>query len=595
MRGSVLIILIHIMMVMSLLLITTFSIAQSHFLVSVNEDLHHEAYYLAESGMNFALEELSDITRQAFDECISEFKWDPLKYPLLSMQEAAQSHVQDKLGSKIRKIMTDRGCLLKFPSLKLPDVPDNAKVNVLVQFTNASENPSRLKISSRGEIGQIRRRIDSEIVINKISGYYNSLLFDWILISGGDVVIINGGELETNGRLYLKEDLLIKNGSILRSNSPSVVSGKIYLQESSTATFADEVFCSSLYAGGEPGSNVSFLSDLYTYGEISAVGEGNAIALERTLFACPDDESASVGVIAGNGGSVVLGEDVYINGTLNYPLYQANLFGLLSIPLSGERYKSMESIGGWNSAFYFPDFAPEYAVEYFTENFTSFDTGQQCELVYDYLLNPPSADEDLNNYNKHLAGITNHCINIVYEEGEEHELMGYTSGLIFANNKVFLPLDSLPSNKFFNDILHKMKKNTDWNFSTQLNPAIEVSNKNITLEGSTFSILDEDKPFIYITYDEKDILLPAGKYEGIVVTQGSILVAPNTQVEHKGLLIAGKDIVVEGSLIIHKDKDLLLDLLSKEDENFRRFFRVEPEANLFEIRYSKEVLYNLKW
>ncbi|NLB41315.1 MAG: hypothetical protein GX815_03495 [Clostridiales bacterium] len=440
MRGSVLIITIYIMMIMSLLLVTTFSIAQSHFLVSSNDDLHQEAYYLAESGMNYAMEEFRYIARQAFEECIAEFKWDPLKYPLCSVQEAAQSHVKNKLGSKIKNIMNGKGCLAKLPSPVLANVPDNSKVNVLIQFF-ATENPPRLEISSRGEIGKIRRRIDSEIFINNISGYYNSLLFDKILLSGGSINIKNGGLFETDGSVFLKGNLLISKNSLLKSSSTTVVNGEIYLQDNSIGTFSDDVFCGSVYVDGEPGSHASFLSDLYTYGEASATGESNEILVNGVIYDCNDEESA-----------------------------------------------------------------PE-----------------------------------------------------------------------------------------FNDILLKMKTQMNWNYSSQLNPAVDVTNKNIVIDGNSFSILDEDKPFIYITTDEKDIVLPPGNHEGILVTNGSILIEPSRLVEHKGLLIAGKDLFVEGSLKLYKDKDLLLALLSQEDESFRRFFEVEPEAELFEIHFSKEVLFNKQW
>lgn len=586
------------MMIMSLLLITTFSIAQSHFLVSANEDLHQEAYYLAESGMNYAMDEFREITRQAFEECISEFKWDPLKNPLQSVQEAAQSYVKDKLGPKFKKIMNDKGYLYKLPSPVLANIPENAKISVLIQFFS-TENPLRIRISSRGEIGKIRRRIDSQVVVNKISGYFSSLLFDFVHLSGGDFIIKNGGQFETEGELFIKGNLLLGDNSLLYSNSSCVVNGGIYLQDNSVSTFSDDVICRSVHVDGEQGSKASFLSDLYTYGEISAIGKNNKIDLDGVLYACPDEEGVSVGVVAGDGGNIVLRDMIYINGTLNYPDNQGFLFGSESIPVRGEVFKSVESIGGWNSSFYFPDFIPEYAIDYFRDDFTYLDMDTQGTLLYDYLNTPPSEDSYLPSYLQHIMGINTASIKIMREEGTEsedkNELLGYTSGLVFANNQVKEASGKMPSNNFFNDILLKMKTQTVWDYSSQLNPTIEVTNQNIVIDGNSFSILDEDKPFIYITPDEKDIIMPAGSYEGILITNGSIFIESSKQVEHTGLLISGNDLVVEGSLKLYKDKDVLLELLSQEDESFRRFFRVEPEAELFEIRFSKEVLYNMQW
>ncbi|MDD2502486.1 MAG: hypothetical protein PHG58_01310 [Clostridia bacterium] len=594
MRGSVLIITIHILMIMSLLLLTAFSIAQSHFLISGYEDLHQEAYYLTESGMRFAMEELRDITRQAFEECTSEFKWDPLKYPLHSKQEAAQIYINDKLSSKIKKLMTDKGCYFKFPSPELAGVPENSKLDIKVKFTDFYNNPSRFRISSRGEIGKIRRRIDSEIFINKISGYYNSPLFDWIILSGGEVSIKNGGKLQTEGQMFLKEKLKINNNADLVSSACVTAKGEINLQNNSTAFFSGDVFCRSLAVDGGCNSQVSFLSDLYTYGEIVTVGEANEIELYGSLYACPEDTSDSVGLIAGDGGSIVLGNHVYINGTLNYPASQPFLFGLENVSVGSEVFKSPESIGGWNSNFYFPDFTPNYAACYFDEIYANLHTREQAALVYEYLSSPPPLEENWETYVQHLSNIDKNSINTAQTEGGT-VLLGHSSGLLFINNQILKPLNSIPSSNFYKDLLVTMKMQTDWDYRSQLNFAIEVLNKNLILNRNSFAVLQDDLPFIYICPEEKDIILPQGSYEGILVTNGSILVEPGTQVEHKGLLIAGKDIIVDGYLKVKQDKNMLLNLLSWEDESFRSFFKVESEKDLFEVRFSKEVLYNMQW
>ena len=64
MKGSVLIITLFIMAAMSMLLITAFAIADTHLIITRNNNMHQEVYYLAESGMGFAQNELYNMVVQ---------------------------------------------------------------------------------------------------------------------------------------------------------------------------------------------------------------------------------------------------------------------------------------------------------------------------------------------------------------------------------------------------------------------------------------------------------------------------------------------------------------------------------------------------
>jgi hypothetical protein len=60
-------------------------------------------------------------------------------------------------------------------------------------------------------------------------------------------------------------------------------------------------------------------------------------------------------------------------------------------------------------------------------------------------------------------------------------------------------------------------------------------------------------------------------------------------------MIAGGDLIVQGNLILSEDKNLIVNLLDREDDSLRRFFRIEKEKPLFEVISCKEVLYNAQW
>jgi ribonuclease HIII len=72
-KGSVLIVLLFVIAATSIVLIAASSIMEAHFFVSQTDDLHQAAYYLAETGANSAIAELTRITEQVHQECLSDF------------------------------------------------------------------------------------------------------------------------------------------------------------------------------------------------------------------------------------------------------------------------------------------------------------------------------------------------------------------------------------------------------------------------------------------------------------------------------------------------------------------------------------------
>jgi len=590
-KGSVLIIIIYIMAAMSFLLITSFSIMESHFYITRNEELHNEAYYLAEAGINYALNELQQIVFDAHQDCLEEFDWDPYRQPDSSMQESAREYVAARLGSYINSRLISLGYLTRFPGPDIAlDRPD-AKIEIKIKFTDISKNPSRLLISSRCEIGNIRRRIDSEVLINKISGVYNSILFDYALLTGSKIIVSSKGSLKVYGSVFSEGGLQVDDGSSITVEGQAVTKKRILIADNSKALFKDNIICRELSAKGQPSSFAECNGDLYAYEGVSALNSGNIVRVNGKLYICPEMSGLSAGVSASKGASIILGDEVFINGTISYNASMEYLFGISDIPVEGEMFKSCESIGGGNRTFYFPDYSPESARLFFMSDFDELNINQKADLVYEYIHNPPDQEYLSEQYYRHISEIDKDSISFGYDG----PFRGYATGLVFAGNQVIKPVSLPYSEEFFNRVLNSMKITSDWEIETQMNIAAHTDNSNIAVESSSFTVIDPSIPIVYIVPEEKDIYLPSGDYEGILITNGSVYVKSGDQVVFKGIIIAGEDLVINGDLTVHKDVEMLLGLMGEQGTGLRRLFRIDTEKQLFEVKSCKEVLYNQQW
>jgi len=61
------------------------------------------------------------------------------------------------------------------------------------------------------------------------------------------------------------------------------------------------------------------------------------------------------------------------------------------------------------------------------------------------------------------------------------------------------------------------------------------------------------------------------------------------------LIISGENLTVNGDLTVYEDISLVFDVLGSQGNNLSRFFCIESEKPLFEIKSCKEVLYNSQW
>jgi len=576
------------MAAMSILLVTAFAIADSHLIISKNNNLHQEAYYMAESAMEFAIHELHSLIMDIHEECLSEFHYDPLRYPMSSLQENVIKHIENSLGPKINKRLIDMKLLNNFPIPEVFELYPDSILDTQIRFADIYQNPSRLLITSRAEIGKIRRRIDSEIHVNKVSNIYDSYLFDKAMLIGNNLCIDNGGSLESFGSIHVQGAMHGSNSSILHFHEFIAVREEINLVDGCRAIFNEDVICHSLYAEGEKPTHANINKDIYSYGAISAKDSGSRIQVNGKLYVNPKENSHSAGVSAINGSIIQLKNDVFINGTLQYEADSQYLFGMEHIPVDNGIYQSSESIGGGNQNFYFPEFVPEYAYQTFTPDFNNLTILEQGDLIHTYLNTLPTDEKDINLYLKHIEELSLENIKLEMDD----LISGYTTGYLFANNKVIEPLHMPNHEEFFKNIKKEMELHTSWDYNGQLNHSILVPFYNVITEGNRLSILDSEQPIICIIPETKDLILPSGKFKGIIITNGSINVPHKAEIVFSGLMIAGKDVVVEGNLTLHENKELIIDLLNNKDASLGNYFRIKKEKPLIEIISCKEVSYN---
>ena len=155
-------------------------------------------------------------------------------------------------------------------------------------------------------------------------------------------------------------------------------------------------------------------------------------------------------------------DKVFINGTLHYETEKV-ICSEWRTACFGGVYHSCESIGGFNSTFYFPDTAPDDARRFFEPEFAGLSRTEQALMIYEYLNASPDTIMDQESYEHHLAGVDCDSIHLTMTD----PVTGYTSGLIFAGSKVSRTLHMEQPDAFFASILRKMKQQTGWDFSSQ--------------------------------------------------------------------------------------------------------------------------------
>jgi hypothetical protein len=301
----------------SIVLIAASSIMEAHFFVSQTDDLHQAAYYLAETGVNSAIAELTLITEQVHQECLSDFEWNPLIEPLQSLQGSAGSHAGNELGIKLKTRLSDLNYFTSFPVPVLPETNPQSKIEIQVRMPSAYSNPIVLQVISKARIGRINRRIDAYLNINRVGHVYDSIVFDMVSIAGGGVDVVENGSLRADGSLYSQGNILADGQSTLDILGKVCTKQTISIQNGSSAAFSGNLVCRSLSVSGSSGSNIVCLSDVYAYNTIEAHGPENMIDIKGKLYIAPDIVSPSAGVIAQDSGKIMLEDDIFIDGTLD--------------------------------------------------------------------------------------------------------------------------------------------------------------------------------------------------------------------------------------------------------------------------------------
>ena len=101
------------------------------------------------------------------------------------------------------------GYLNNFPIPEIPGIRSDSKMDIQIRFTDIYRNPSRLLISSRADMGKIRRRIDAEVYINKVSKVYDSFLLNKALLIGNDYMSLMEATWNLSAQFMYKEDCML--------------------------------------------------------------------------------------------------------------------------------------------------------------------------------------------------------------------------------------------------------------------------------------------------------------------------------------------------------------------------------------------------
>jgi len=281
-KGSILIPLLFIMAALSVLPGMVSSVVDNHFAISRAEDLHQEAYYLAESGARCAARDFTQIIREVQAECLSDFEWDPLMHSLSSLQESADRHVAEELIPKLKGRLKEMGygdSVVDYTGPVLSDLPPESDIDVKIicRFRN---QPPEMRIVSRAKIGKIKRRVDATLQINKVSQLYDSSLFCMTLLSDEGMEVCGSGSFQSDGEVYTQGEILAEGQSRLELRNHLFTRQDIIIREESSASFSQDLVCGSIITAGK-GNQVICRKDVYAYHPIEALQ--NSIAIKGNL------------------------------------------------------------------------------------------------------------------------------------------------------------------------------------------------------------------------------------------------------------------------------------------------------------------------
>ncbi len=282
MKGSVLIPLLFILAALSVLPGMVSSVVDNHFAISRAEDLHQEAYYLAESGARCAARDFTQIIREVQAECLSDFEWDPLMHSLSSLQESADRHVAEELIPKLKGRLKEMGygdSVVDYTGPVLSDLPPESDIDVKIicRFRN---QPPEMRIVSRAKIGKIKRRVDATLQINKVSQLYDSILFHMTLLSDEGMEVRGSGSFQSDGAVYTQGEILAEGQSRLELHNHLFTRQDIAIREESSASFSQDLVCGSIITSGA-GNQVTCRKDVYAYRPMEAPQK--SIAIEGSL------------------------------------------------------------------------------------------------------------------------------------------------------------------------------------------------------------------------------------------------------------------------------------------------------------------------
>lgn len=555
-QGSLLLLSLYLMLLLSALSVTALSIALTGSLMHIRDNTYGQVYYLAEAGARQALADVQRTAEEAYRLCLAEYVYDPVLRPTLSLSEDHRRHMRTRMFPVFRSRLIAQG-YLGSRSIALPGLEEGV-IHAHTSIPGISTSFTRVRIIVTGRIGSVVRRIDINLLVYNNSLQRDSLLFSYAALAGEGGWVLDGGTAAIEGDVYA-------GGGISLSHAQMHVHGGLHtgglaaVQDGSVLDVTGEVAAGRLMASG-PGTS-------FRAGGRVLVGHGLMLTGPDCFgqiggdLMHPDFGTADAGVRVIKGARLEVDGDLYIEPVLRYSRLDAPLFGQEALLLQGEAFISGESAGGDNQAFYFFSDALNYTSSVFNAGYAALLPPQKAVILADYLSHPPADPADLKSYMLHIARFAGSGISLKYPERER----GYGVGAILAdgqalikhNAEQFVHTPFMNPAGFFQETRRELLRATALNFASHINTTVLVPSVRayVTYLGGRayLNASSDTAPFLFADSGTETLFLGSGRYRGLLITQSTVHIPENASVYFEGLIAARGGIRVEGTLQMKGD------------------------------------------
>ena len=555
-QGSLLLMSLYLMLLLSALSVTALSIALTSSLMHTRDNTYGQVYYLAEAGAWQALADVQKTAEEAYRLCLAEYVYDPLLRPALSLSQDHRQHMRIRMHSNLRSRLIANGYLGN-RSITVHGLEEGV-IHAHTSIIGISTSFTRMRIVVTGRIREVVRRIDINLLVHNNSLQMDSLLFSYGALAGEGGWILEGGAATIEGDVFSRGGLSLSRAQ-LHIDGSLHADGLAEVKYGSILTVSEEVAAGRLDVSG-PGSLLSADGRVLVQHGLTLRGPDCYVEIAGNLIH-PDFGTFAAGVKVTEGARLEVAGDLYIEPVLRYFRLDAPLFGRETVLMTGEAFISGESAGGDNHAFYFFNDALPYASSVFDAGYAALPAAQKAMILANYLSHPPADPMDLESYALHIARFERNGISLKYPEPER----GYAAGAILANGQILIKHNAAqfahtpfrdPAGFFLGARMELLRK-AALNFSSHIDITIPVPpiHAHVTYDGNQpyLTAYSDTAPFLFACSGTETLFLGSGNYRGILITQGMVRIPADASVHFEGLLAARGGIRVEGTLHLKGD------------------------------------------